>query len=521
MQLTPSSPNKKGKHFLKTTQPNNLPKAVKMPPRKQSRISKEPKLHKLADKLTEILIYFMVIFSPWAFGTTEPWSIWTMNISAYALGILLVTKWIARLASKYNPNPEPKKNELSLKQNRLRLIQKTCTILLAGSMFLLLAYILTSAINARASFNFDTREYTYFEGVNNNLPHSYDASGTWFLFWQYLGLIILFWSTRDWFAGAKLIKHSTSINPRLKRLLLLLCFNGGALALECILQRIYFGDFRGKLLFLIEPNINSSNISQFGPFAYRSNAASYLNLIWPIGLGILIQMGRDNLEYHKKKIGSGPELLLAPCIIISASCPIISSARGGALVMIGLLITVAGSLMFMKLRSKFLRFTVSTVLFVCLGVAYQLGWEKIESRIINIFSDNMSSRTQIYETTLKMIDNYDGTFGSGPGSFEAIIQFEIGGILERWESWAHNDYLEFYLTFGKAGGALMCFIMFSLTASTIMTLFFKPQKIVTWFGLMSLLGVGIHATGDFPLQTLSILMPACIVSSLLTGTQKY
>ena len=119
----------------------------------------------------------MVIFSPWAFGTTEPWSIWTMNISAYALGILLVTKWITRLATKYNPNPEPDKNELSPKQNRLRLIQKTCTIFLAGSMFLLVSYILTSAINAQASFNFDTNEYTYFEGVNNNFPHSYDARG--------------------------------------------------------------------------------------------------------------------------------------------------------------------------------------------------------------------------------------------------------------------------------------------------------------------------------------------------------
>jgi hypothetical protein len=521
MQLTPSSPNKKGKHFLNKTQPNNLPKAEKMPPSKQRRILKEPKLHKLADKLTEILIYFMVIFSPWAFGTTEPWSIWTMNISAYALGILLVSKWITRLATKYNPNPEPEKNELSPKQNRLRLIQKTCTILLAGSMFLLLAYILTSAINARASFNFDTNEYTYFEGVNKNLPHSYDARGTWFLFSQYLGLVILFWSTRDWFAGANLIKNSTSINPRFKRLLILLCLNGGALTLECILQRIHFGEnYRGKLLFLVEPGINRGNLTQFGPFAYRSNAASYLNLIWPIGLGLLIQMGRESLEYGKKRIGNGPELLLIPCIILAASGPIISSTRGGALVMIGLLIVVGVSSLFIKVRSKFLRFSVSMALFVALGTAYYLGWEKIESRLINIFSDNMSSRTQLYETTLKMINDY-GKFGSGPGSFEAIIQFEMGGILSQWESWTHNDYLEFYLTFGKAGGSLMCCILFFLTVSATLTLFLNQQKIVTWFGLTALLGVGIHAAGDFPLQTISILIPVCILSTLLTVSQKY
>ena len=172
--------------------------------------------------------------------------------------------------------------------------------------------------------------------------------------------------------------------------------------MECILQRIYFGDYEGKLLFLVEPGINSVNLAQFGPFAYRSNAASYLNLIWPIGLGLLVQMGSHNLEYGKKRIGNGPELLLVPCIILSASCPIISSARGGALVMIGLLMIVAVSLMFIKTRSKFLRFSVSMALFVGLGTAYYLGWEKIDPRLINIFSDNMSNRTQIYETTLSL-----------------------------------------------------------------------------------------------------------------------
>ena len=191
-----------------------------------------------------------------------------------------------------------------------------------------------------------------------------------------------------------------------------------------------------------EPTINRVNIAQFGPFAYRSNAASYLNLIWPVGIGLLIQMGRENIEYGKKRIRKRPELLLIPCIILAASGPIISSGRGGALVMIGLLSVVAVSLVFIKARSKFLRFSVPMALFASLGTAYYLGWEKIEPRLINIFSDNMSSELK-YTKPPKLIDDY-GMFGSGPGSLKAIIQFEMGGILSRWESWVHNDYLEFY-----------------------------------------------------------------------------
>ncbi|SVD65741.1 uncharacterized protein METZ01_LOCUS418595, partial [marine metagenome] len=210
-------------------------------PRKRK--SREPRIHKWSDRCTEALIYFMVIFSPWAFGTTEHWSIWTMNITAYGLGVLLVSKWIIRWSTGFRPWPsEAPKNEISPRQHRLRQIHKTCTGLTAVLMLLLLGYILTSAINARASFNLETHEYTYYEGINKNLPHSYDARGTWFLFWQYLGLIILYWSTRDWLTGAHPTRSSIFLNPRFKKLLFLACLNGAVLALQCILQRIYYED---------------------------------------------------------------------------------------------------------------------------------------------------------------------------------------------------------------------------------------------------------------------------------------
>ena len=186
--------------------------------------------------------------------------------------------------------------------------------------------------------------------------------------------------------------------------------------------------------------------------------------------------------------------------------------------MIGLLIVVAVSLMFMNVRSNFLRFSVSMSLFVGLGTAYYLGWEKIEPRLINIFSDNMSSRTQIYETTVKMIDDY-GKFGSGPGSFEGIIQFELGGILSRWESWAHNDYLEFYLTFGKLGGAILIALTVILALQCLATFLEGSTRSLKWFCLLVVVGVAIHAVLDFPLQVYSILIPICIITTMLTGRQ--
>jgi len=270
-----------------------------MPPIERRRETREPKIHKLADKLTEILIYFMVIFCPWAFGTTETWSIWVMNISAYTLGLLLIAKWVTRWATCEKISSV---NDLSPKQNRLRIINKYCNLLAAVCVASLLGYILTSAMNARASFNLETKEYIYFTEFNKNLPHSYDNKATWFLFWQYLGLTALFWSTKDWLAGANKTLHPTSVNLRFKKLLFVICINGAVLAMECILQRIYYGDLEGKLLFFLEPQINELNIDQFGPYAYRSNAASYFNLIWPIGIGLILQMSKQNIEIRKKTL---------------------------------------------------------------------------------------------------------------------------------------------------------------------------------------------------------------------------
>jgi len=39
---------------------------------------------------TEGLLFAMMVFAPWAFGTTQPWSIWCMNSAAYVLGGMLV-----------------------------------------------------------------------------------------------------------------------------------------------------------------------------------------------------------------------------------------------------------------------------------------------------------------------------------------------------------------------------------------------------------------------------------------------
>src|SRR5512140_3140787 len=60
-------------------------------------------IYHTCEALTEVVIYLMVIFSPWAFGTTQRWSIWTMNIAGYGLGLLLVLRLALRWLRGYYP----------------------------------------------------------------------------------------------------------------------------------------------------------------------------------------------------------------------------------------------------------------------------------------------------------------------------------------------------------------------------------------------------------------------------------
>src|SRR5208337_4834612 len=64
---------------------------------------RDVRLYMACDSLSEILIFLMVIFSPWAFGTTQPWSIWTMNAAGYLLAALLGVKTAIRKWRGYRP----------------------------------------------------------------------------------------------------------------------------------------------------------------------------------------------------------------------------------------------------------------------------------------------------------------------------------------------------------------------------------------------------------------------------------
>src|SRR5438093_6729642 len=175
-----------------------------------------PRAHRICDGITEAVLYFQVVFPPWAFGATEHWSIWTMNAAGYALGALLFAKWWIRWRVGYRPARWGEgENQVSedgrgqtenverggVRRERQRSpIAKRLTFSLAALTVLVLAYCLISSINARSTFVSQQMAFVP-HGYIAWLPHSYDNSASWQAFWMDLGLALSFWAGRDWLLG--------------------------------------------------------------------------------------------------------------------------------------------------------------------------------------------------------------------------------------------------------------------------------------------------------------------------------
>src|SRR5207249_4484910 len=122
-----------------------------------------PRAYRLYDGATEALLYFMLIFSPWAFGTTREWAIWVMSIGGYLLGGLLLAKWMIRRVTGYQPArwgvPEiPNEREA---ETRARPSPSVLTVALAVFTMMLLSYCLVSALNSRATLDHNRFDYVY------------------------------------------------------------------------------------------------------------------------------------------------------------------------------------------------------------------------------------------------------------------------------------------------------------------------------------------------------------------------
>jgi len=480
-------------------------------------------LYRIGDWTTEGLIYFAILFGPWAFGTTPPWSIQVMNGVGFALGLL----WLGKLFIRCGGYQPLRWTAFSGKSESGPWLQaeRRFTALLAAGTFCILLYCLVSAWNARAIYHPGQWSFEYRNAVPW-LPHSYDQSASWAAFWKYLALAGLFWALRDWLltgspkeaarleleglpnpAGSRLPLH-------LRRLFWILTFNGTVLAFEGLMQRAEGGN---KLLWLIVPRYNQAAEVQFGPYAYRANAAQYFNLLWPSVVGFWWACmsplrRRKNAENSRRR---NRLAVLLPCVLIMAICPLVSTSRGGAIVLAINLVMAGGILLMAQWRSHWTaKALVLLVLAGVVGGGGLLGWKALAPRL-EMMEEGYAEREGIFIAGRHMARD-NALFGTGPGTFETMYQLYRRSETDVWHAYLHNDWLETLITFGRLGAAPVFF-----TALLVLSHWFWSDGIYgnKYFVLLlwvSLGGCLVHAGFDFPLQIHSVLTLFLVLCAVLS-----
>ena len=358
---------------------------------------------------TEWVIYFMVVFSPWAFGTTQPWSIWTMNSAGYTLGLLFLIKlWIrwrkgfrparwghsdrwnepawrlvhqemlpsrgglqssapggvglgeAGLAESEDPKGAVEPGVTGRQhvvhrykwRHRKRGWDWRLTALITGLTLLILGYCLVSALNARATYLPDTADFIYRKQVLRWLPHSQDSASTWSAFWNYLALAGVFLALRDWLLG-KSARDQQTKSVR----------SSGS----CLYLRM--PDRLRHLLWVLA--VSGGLLALEGIAQRFEGQGNLLFLLKPtINKVAMAQFGP--YAYHgnaaayfnllwpvclgawwtlqRSREGGRKHHLLLLCAGLMAACPIISSSRAGAAVDCGLLVAGTAFLFFSSLH---------------------------------------------------------------------------------------------------------------------------------------------------------------------------
>ncbi|MFO1496816.1 MAG: O-antigen ligase family protein [Verrucomicrobiota bacterium] len=514
----------------------------------------------------------MIIFGPWALGTTQRWSIETVNVGGYVLGGLLAAKWLIRRFTGYQAggsDPRGVTDEREQIGSRVvspsaerevadqrRSSQRGLMVTLGALTILILVYTAVSALNPRAVYKPWLQLFEY-QQYNRWLPHSYDPASTWSVFRMYLGLACFFWAIWDWLSGGPRRDHHEpklrrseieaghrgglaqseiarlGVGPlgpgrrhvplaeplprRLQLLLWVLCINGSLLALEAILQRL---SGTNKLLWLAVPMFNTACESQFGPYAYRANAATYFNLIWPVCLGlwlVLRQSARPSLA-PGHRVGSGHYLVLLPGAVLMAACPIISTSRGGALVAVAAIgVSMVLLLQISRHETRLFRYGTCALFIVILGFSAFLGLRQLVPRFQTIFTDQMSQRTEIYENALPLAREFP-VFGIGPGTFGSVYQLYRRTLSQEWHAYLHDDWLETRITFGWVG-----FVIILLMLGMVVLRWFRGGGLPVSWELVSMIWIAmggclLHAKFDFPFQIYSITQLFLVLCAILASS---
>lgn len=430
-------------------------------------------------KLSKFCFFFLFIFTPLAFGTTEPWSYAIMEITAGLAAVFFFLHILKNNESVYQvPGLIP---------------------LLLFLLFILLQIVPLPpmVIKWLSPHAFDIHQTIWsLTDTEYGMTLSINPKATVLQFFRYSTYVLYYILT------VQLLKDKSMLQTTV----LIIAFFGGLLAFSSILQFYLTEDM--ALWFRHSP----SNSIVVGPYANHNHYAGLMEMMFPVVLGLFLfyrpRIGNTSLikgiaEMFAQEKANIHILIGASALLIVVSI-FVSLSRGAMISTCLALFLFTFLLLKRRINKSNTMLLIAVIMIAALTIGW-FGWDQIFDRFASLKKAQgviYESRLDFWKDTSSIIRSYPIT-GSGIGTFPHIYPSHRTIISGFFLTHAHNDYLELLAESGLVGfGLITCFFLsFIFKTCRVFAKRRDAFSIYLYMGsITAILSILIHSFTDFNLQ---------------------
>ena len=291
---------------------------------------------------------------------------------------------------------------------------------------------------------------------------------------------------------------------KIKRLMLLIIFAGLFQAMYGALE-ILFGA-ETSWIFQIPVKQNAT-----GTFVYKNHFANFLMLCLSVGVGYLVSTlltskptggGHQKLRNFLSMFLNGKAFVRIALAIMVIALVMSRSRMGNTAFFLSMTVVGLLSLFLIKKRTKGLTLLIISMFIIDMFIlSAWFGLDKVKDRIEQT-SLSTETRDEVVIDSIPLLQDFALT-GSGLGTYYTAFPQYTGDEVYAFYDHAHNDYLQFAIELGIPVTFLVFMLPLLALWQCVKVLKHRKSSMAKGaaFGvLMSIVGMAIHISVDFPLQ---------------------
>jgi O-antigen ligase len=412
---------------------------------------------------------------PIPFAAVQPW-VWSVY-SLMMIAVVIIALWTLKDLSLFNAGQ----------------LNRPLAVFFVWTLFLCLPLphvILAALTPVRSTTLIQARELTGSAPAWQTISYSAGNALAWWVFLLSLGLFFL------------VVRHLCQERKHLKRLVFIMIAIGIVEAIYGLIQALV--PSMGVLwVDYVQAYLGTAR----GSFINRNNFAGFLEMIWPLALGVALAMtGRG----HSLKAALGSDhlnrqALMALGIIVLLLALILTRSRAGILSgIVGLLTFSSMARTGMQGVARPTRIVLGGILVLLCIYITSIGVGPIMQRFLALPGDS-HSRMEIWRDSLAMIKDHPQGIGlRNYGNVFPVYNRSLAS--DKTVDHAHNDYLQLLIETGWIGfiamaGAFLTFLVKSARRIKKLDYNRDPLRFYLAVGAFSgLISMGVHSLVDFNLQ---------------------